>query len=169
MAWGPKEPNAQVRLPARFGALRRCLEAAPEAPQPTVAAPKSAPPPEGRTRILVVDDSKLNRRMLEVGLTKSGFDVEVAEDGAQAVEKCHGTDFDLVLMDVQMPVMDGHEATRRLRAELPVHPRLMALTAHATLEDQVDCMRAGMDEYLTKPIRIPDLVKRLKQCGISPG
>ena len=114
-------------------------------------------------RILVVDDNAINRRMLEVGLRRSGFVVDTACDGSEAVAAAERSSYDLVLMDVQMPVMDGVEATRRIRDRAADGPQILALTAHGTEADRAVCLDAGMDDYLTKPVRLGDLVTVLRQ------
>jgi len=96
-------------------------------------------------------------------LGKLGHRVDVVADGAEAVAAVHRARYDVVLMDVQMPVLDGLEATRRIRAELPVgrQPYIVALTASVLIEDRAACRAAGMDDYLTKPIRLDDLARAL--------
>jgi CheY-like chemotaxis protein len=120
-------------------------EAAPAVPQD---------PAEGVLRILIVEDNSINQRLLSVLLAKAGHDVTLAENGQQAVDAVEAQDFDVVLMDVQMPVMDGVEATRRIRA-LPTamaKVRIIALTAHAMEGAKREYLAAGMDDYLSKPI-----------------
>ncbi|MCZ6794365.1 MAG: ATP-binding protein [Planctomycetota bacterium] len=108
-------------------------------------------------RILVVDDKPEARDLLRRGLERVGVRVDVAEDGAVAVEKCVETRFDLVLMDVQMPVMDGTTALKSLRArgvEVPV----IAVTAHAMKGDREQYLARGFDAYVSKPVNLHDLV-----------
>ncbi len=119
------------------------------------SGPASSPRLEQTYKILVVDDSATNR-MLAVGLLGRHADVSVAHDGRQALTMLETQVFDLVLMDVQMPVMDGLEATRTLRKreqQVGGHVPVIALTAGASLEDRTQCMDAGMDDFLDKPIR----------------
>ncbi|HET9949473.1 MAG TPA: response regulator [Longimicrobiales bacterium] len=111
-----------------------------------------------KLRVLLAEDNKVNQ-MLAVGLLrKRGYDVVVAEDGAQAVELAASQELDLVLMDVQMPRVDGFEATRRIR-EAEAHGRrrlpIVAVTAHGMEGDRDRCLAAGMDDYVSKPIE-PD-------------
>ncbi|MGB1017077.1 MAG: response regulator, partial [Nannocystaceae bacterium] len=108
-----------------------------------------------RLKILVVDDSPSNR-LLAVGLLRRHAEVSVAHDGRHALEMLDQQDFELVLMDVHMPVMDGLEATqtlRRLETKTGGHMPIIALTAGATSKDRALCMEAGMDDFLDKPIR----------------
>ncbi len=110
-------------------------------------------------RILVVEDNPVNQRLVVALLEKEGYAVDAASHGEEALARIEGRHYALVLMDVQMPVVDGLEATRRLRRDprfekLPV----VALTAHAMSQDREDCIEAGMNEYLTKPVRREDLL-----------
>jgi len=118
-------------------------------------------------RILLVEDNAVNQRLASILITRQGYEVEVASDGAESLEHLRHQTFDLVLMDVQMPNMDGMEATRRIR-EIEADPALrqeyvglralkeplaiVGLTAHARKEDETACYAAGMNGFLTKPI-----------------
>ncbi|MCM2253814.1 MAG: response regulator, partial [Ramlibacter sp.] len=105
-------------------------------------------------KILVVEDSAINRKLAVGMLRKFGYAADVARDGGEAVELASAQDYDLVFMDLQMPVMDGLEAARRIAATLPPHrrPRLVAMTANALPADRQRCLDAGMDDYIAKPI-----------------
>ena len=117
----------------------------------------------GRPRILVVDDKDTNRNLLRAMLTPLGFDVREAGNGAEALEVFADWTPDLVLMDLVMPVMDGYEAMRRLRAmEEGRRTPIIAVTASAFEEDRQRVLDAGADEYLRKPIRQRDLLERLQ-------
>lgn len=113
---------------------------------------------EATHRVLVVDDQKTNRILAVQMLENRGIFCDVAENGAEAVEACRRKEYQLVLMDVQMPVMDGLEATRQIR-NLREHPqpRIIAMTAHAMKEDEEKCLAAGMDACLTKPVDFDNL------------
>jgi CheY-like chemotaxis protein/HPt (histidine-containing phosphotransfer) domain-containing protein len=104
--------------------------------------------------ILVAEDSEINRKLAVNMLRKFGYTCDVAEDGAQAVDKVRNQRFDLVFMDLQMPVMDGLEATRQIIATVPAprRPRIVAMTANALPQDRQRCLDAGMDDYIAKPI-----------------
>ena len=102
-------------------------------------------------RILVVDDSEENKILLRVYLAKAGMEVQCANNGATGLEKAMREDFDLVLMDIQMPIMDGYTATEVLRSRGYAKP-IIALTANAMKEDRQRCLKSGCNDYLTKPI-----------------
>lgn len=103
--------------------------------------------------ILVVDDQQINIKLMQRLFQHLNLSCDVAENGVEAVEACHQKDYDLILMDVNMPVMDGFEATKRIRElNSPHQPKIVAMTASATDEDKEKCLEAGMDLYLTKPI-----------------
>ena len=106
-------------------------------------------------RILLVEDNPDNQALARLILTKAGYRVVVADNGHEAVEKYLQIpeDFDLILMDIQMPEMDGWEATRTIRAQGFKNVPIVAMTAHAMKEDRDKCLEAGMDDYITKPIK----------------
>ncbi len=108
------------------------------------------------TRILLVEDNEMNRDMLSRRLTRKGYEVILAVDGGQGVEMARTQAPDIVLMDMSLPVLDGHEATRQLKADeqtrsLPI----IALTAHAMAGDEQKAREAGCDDYDTKPVELP--------------
>lgn len=130
----------------------------------------SSETPLSGTRILLVDDSPDNQALFRIILSRSGADVEVAEDGIQAVDMALHNHYDIVLMDVQMPRMDGHEATRTLRNRGYKAP-IVALTAHAMREERDRCLQSGFTDFLSKPLNretLLDLISRLKQSPPSP-
>ncbi len=106
-------------------------------------------------RILLVEDNPVNQKLATMMLTKAGYQVEVAEDGNKAVEKYieNPSDFDLIFMDVQMPEMDGLEATRVIRDKGFDTVPIVAMTAHTMKGDRKKCLEAGMDDYISKPIK----------------
>ncbi len=115
-------------------------------------------------KILLVEDQEMNRDMLSRRLKKRGYDGEIAVDGAEGLEKAKSTSPDLILMDMSLPVIDGWEATRRLKADdetkaVPV----IAPTAHAMSTDREKAMEAGCDAYETKPVELPRLLEAIEK------
>jgi CheY-like chemotaxis protein len=125
-------------------------------------------------RILVAEDSPINLLLIEKYLKDPSFEIDTARDGAVALAKFQSGAYDLVLMDLQMPVMDGYEATRSMRAWEAKHQKsptpILALTAHAFKEEEQKSLAAGCNAHLIKPIRKPDLLKaiQLHTGGVRP-
>jgi len=145
-------------LPLTAGPVRAILP--PRlCPTDQVAAPPTAPA-ASILRILVADDVAMNRDVASAFLRSVGHEVVCANNGAKAVELAAANDFDVVLMDVRMPIMDGLEATRRIRALATRRGRvqIVALTAQAFVEQVQECRRAGMDNHLTKPFSLETLL-----------
>lgn len=114
------------------------------------------------TRILLVEDNEMNRDMLSRRLTRKGFEVVVAVDGQQGVDMAFSEGPDVILMDMSLPVLDGWEATRRIRANpqgasIPI----IALTANALVGDREKALDAGCDEYDTKPVDLERLLGKI--------
>jgi signal transduction histidine kinase/DNA-binding response OmpR family regulator len=109
-------------------------------------------------RVLLADDGETNRKLLNLFLTRQGAEVATAENGELAVAATREHEFDVILMDMQMPVMDGYAATRKLRSLGFTRP-ILALTAHAMLGDRRKCEEAGCSGYLTKPVNVDELVR----------
>jgi two-component system sensor histidine kinase/response regulator len=122
-------------------------------------------------RILLADDNPVNCRMTSLMLEKAGHRIDVVDDGAAAVESLRRKAYDLVLMDVQMPGVDGLEATRRIRQLPPERAAVpvIAITANAWAGDEQRCLDAGMNDYIAKPIDRARLLSKLAQWGQSPG
>jgi len=120
-------------------------------------------------KILVVEDNEVNRDMLSRRLTRRGYEVLVAVDGQEGIQMAQSQSPDLILMDMSLPVLDGWEATRRLKADpntqkIPV----IALTAHALMSDREQAFEVGCDDYETKPIDFPRLIEKL-EARVGPG
>ena len=114
-------------------------------------------------RILLVEDNEMNRDMLSRRLARKGYDVVIAVDGQQGIDQARAAAFDLILMDMSLPVVDGWEATRQLKADpataaVPV----IALTAHAMDTDRQKAIEAGCDDYDTKPVELPRLLEKIE-------
>jgi GAF domain-containing protein/CheY-like chemotaxis protein len=116
-------------------------------------------------RILLAEDNVVNQKLAIRLLSQMGYRADVASNGVEAIECCARQPYDVVLMDVQMPEMDGMEATRRIvsRWGPDARPRIVAMTANAMQGDREACLAAGMDDYVTKPIRVDALVQALNQ------
>ena len=115
-------------------------------------------------RILLAEDNVVNQKLALRLLQQMGYRADVASNGVEAVESVARQPYDVVLMDVQMPEMDGLEASRRIVARWPEagqRPRIVAMTANAMAGDREECLAAGMDDYVTKPIRVDALVEAL--------
>jgi two-component system cell cycle response regulator DivK len=113
-------------------------------------------------KILLVEDNEMNRDMLSRRLERKGYQVVLALDGQEGLEKARSAAPDLILMDMSLPILDGWDATRQLKAnpalrQIPV----IALTAHAMASDEQKCREAGCDDYETKPIELPRLLQKI--------
>lgn len=118
--------------------------------------------------ILLVEDSPINRRFIGLALSKAGIQVTNAENGRLGVEKATREEFDAILMDMQMPVMDGFEATAHLR-QLGLTTPIIALTGHSTENDRKRCLQAGCNHHLTKPVDATELLGVLDQVATPSG
>jgi signal transduction histidine kinase/CheY-like chemotaxis protein len=117
-------------------------------------------------RILLAEDNPVNRKLALRLLERMGYSADVAANGLEAIGALEGATYDLVLMDVQMPEMDGLEATRQIRARWQgAGPRIVAMTANALSEDREACLAAGMDDYVSKPIRVEELAAALQRSA----
>jgi len=122
------------------------------------------------TRVLVVEDNKINRMVVEGILSKAGVIVETAGNGIEALNILKQKTFDLVLMDVQMPEMDGLEATQHIRRDLEINTLpIIALTAHAMKGDREMCLEAGMNDYIVKPLSQKRLLLTLSKWIARKG
>jgi CheY-like chemotaxis protein len=130
--------------------------------QPTVAklvgtlGVADAPTPQS-LRILLAEDNVVNQKVALSILRKLGYDADVAADGLEVLDALRRQPYDLILMDIQMPEMDGLETTRQIRRTLVQQPRIVAMTANAMQGDRAQCLAAGMDDYISKPMRAQDL------------
>jgi CheY-like chemotaxis protein len=121
-------------------------------------------------RVLLVEDNMVNQRVALHLLNRLGYQADVAVNGWEAVEAATAAPYDLVFMDVMMPVMDGYEATRQIRGlTLCAQPRIVALTANAMPGDRERCLEAGMDDYLAKPLQIDALTRIIQQASETAG
>jgi CheY-like chemotaxis protein len=121
-------------------------------------------------KVLLVEDNEMNRDMLSRRLARNGYDVVIAVNGQEGVDMAGSEKPDLILMDMSLPVLDGWEATRRLKADpatasIPV----IALTAHAMDSDREKALAAGCDDFDTKPIELPRLLEKMKAFVADAG
>src|SRR6266536_1549802 len=129
-------------------------------------SPPGAQPVRSResavTKILLVEDNEMNRDMLSRRLQRRGYEVVIAVDGGQGLEMAQSETPDLILMDMSLPVLDGWEATRRLKAAPATQAiPIIALTAHAMAGDRAQAVEAGCNDYDTKPIEFPRLLGKI--------
>ena len=147
-----------VSVTGKGSTFRFALPLSPNQPRPTAAkeGAASAAAGQGGLHVLVVEDTPVNQVLCRAILVKAGHRVSLADDGAQALAMLEKEAFDFVLMDMQMPVMDGLEATKRIRAREQItggHIPVVALTANAMEKDRLRCLEAGMDDFIAKPFR----------------
>lgn len=170
---GSADFTAVLTKPVKCLALQEAL-AASLAPAPaTVAVPPQRRPvdpgtsPGVRLRVLLAEDNIVNQKVGRLMLHKLGHHVDVVANGAEAVESVGRIAYDAVLMDVEMPEMDGLEATRMIRRDLAAgqQPLIVALTASALVSDRQACIEAGMNDYLAKPVRLADLAQALDRAA----
>jgi two-component system, cell cycle response regulator DivK len=115
------------------------------------------------TTILIVEDNEMNRNMLSRRLERKGYQVLLAVNGQMGIEVARAKSPDLVLMDMSLPVVDGWEATRRMKADLDLKQiPVIALTAHAMANDRAKALEAGCNDYDTKPIELPRLLAKIE-------
>jgi CheY-like chemotaxis protein len=121
-------------------------------------------------KILLVEDNPVNRNVALSLLARLGYKADSVINGIEAVNAFNERDYDLVMMDLQMPIMDGLEATRELRRRLPPdrQPRIVAVTANALLGDRETCLAAGMDDYVTKPLKLDGLMAAIRRNRTKP-
>ncbi|MBE9464287.1 two-component regulator propeller domain-containing protein [Dyadobacter subterraneus] len=113
--------------------------------------------------ILVAEDNKINQIVIMNILKKLGYTADLATDGFEALKMATQKKFDVILMDIQMPLMDGLEATQLIKKRYPVQPFIIAMTANALPEDREMCMRSGMDDYISKPVNLDELMLMLEK------
>jgi signal transduction histidine kinase/DNA-binding response OmpR family regulator len=154
---------AILTKPVRSADLRRVIGEAISGQDPDWVQPTTAAAQGEALRVLLAEDNAINQRVAQLMLAKAGHVVDTVGNGVDAVSAVERSDYDAVLMDVHMPVMDGLEASRMIRAMGGTiqQPYIIALTASVTVEDRRACLAAGMDEYLSKPIRAEDLGRAL--------
>jgi CheY-like chemotaxis protein len=114
-------------------------------------------------RILMAEDNVINQRVGQLILKRAGFSIDLANDGREALEAHRRTPYDVILMDCQMPIMDGFEASRNIRRLAEPQPVIIAVTANALVGEREKCLEAGMDDYLSKPFQADQLVSLIRK------
>jgi signal transduction histidine kinase/CheY-like chemotaxis protein len=161
--------SAMLTKPIRHRELVRSLLAAigtHRPSQPTLSGPAAEASPAPALpawRILVAEDNAVNQRLVQLQLAKLGCQADCVGNGAEVLDALDKEHYDLVLMDCQMPEMDGYESTRRIRASRHREIPVVAMTANAMEGDRQRCLDAGMDDYLAKPVRLPDLSNTIRR------
>jgi PAS domain S-box-containing protein len=162
------KPVAEQRL---ADCLDRVLGGRTDSPGAALAGDAAARESGVKLNLLLVEDNPSNQRVASLLLAREGHRVEVASDGQKALERLAEQTFDAVLMDCQMPVLDGYEAARRIRSgRLPgVNPAvpIIALTSYAREDDRIQCLEAGMNDHVAKPMRMAELAAALARCGVG--
>ena len=115
--------------------------------------------------ILIAEDNIINQRLIERILHKLGYRTDTVSDGVQVIDRIKKKEYNVILMDVRMPEMDGFEATKAIR-QMPVkQPYIIAMTANAMSNDRDDCLEIGMNDYIAKPMRLAEIIKILKNAS----
>jgi CheY-like chemotaxis protein len=146
---------AQLRNALNTALSARVTAAVTAAPRPPVTAT--------RARILVAEDNTVNQRVAILQLRKLGYAADAVANGAEAIAALSSIPYDLVLMDCQMPEVDGFEATRRIRSMRGRRIPIVAMTANALSGDRENCLAAGMDDYVSKPVKTADMESTLQK------
>jgi CheY-like chemotaxis protein len=163
--------SACLVKPVKQGRLYECLTGLRSPPHKAAAAAPAPTPPQD-LRILLAEDNVINQKVAVAQLRKLGYTAEVVGNGAEAVEASRRTRFDVILMDCQMPQMDGYEASQQIRLReksegaKPVY--IIAMTANAMQGDREKCLQASMNDYLSKPVKDSELRGALvRSCAVT--
>ncbi len=130
---------------------------------PDESAPGKAP------RILMAEDNPINQKVGKLILQRAGFVIDLVEDGSEALAAQRAEPYDLILMDCQMPIMDGFEASRQIRQLDGPQPVIVAVTANALVGERERCLKAGMNDYLSKPFQAEQLIGVVKKWIATRG
>lgn len=157
-----------VRREALYSAFVEALRFTQAPHSEDMSTPSTTATSASTLKVLLAEDNLINQKVAIRILSTLGYKADVVENGAEAVHSVESSPYDLILMDIMMPVMDGLEATRRIRG-LPLkrQPRIVAVTANALVGDKERCLAAGMDDYLPKPLRVDDLARMIRQIAPS--
>ncbi|TAE60850.1 MAG: hybrid sensor histidine kinase/response regulator [Nostocales cyanobacterium] len=161
--------NKPIKQSQLYNSLLALINQQPYLPIPINNSQKKYPDlSEFKINLLVAEDHPVNLKMVNLILAKLGLKADVAGNGLEVLSALERQGYDVILMDVQMPEMDGLEATRRIRqGSWQKQPQIIAMTANAMQGDREICLAAGMDDYISKPIKIAELVRVLTQCSLQ--
>ncbi len=158
--WGDSEAGAGSTFSLELPLIAAEAPAVPATPaRPATPAQQ----PAGNLRLLIAEDNPVNQRVASRMLQRLGYKADVVDNGRLAVEAVERQAYDVIFMDVQMPELDGLEATRRIKARAGTSPWIIALTAHALEEDRQQCLAAGMNNFLSKPVLLKELTAALER------
>jgi len=139
------------------------MKSMPDEGTPERAHPGNSRHPDRAPRILMAEDNVINQRVGKLILQRAGFTVDLVSDGNEALEAHRSNPYDVILMDCQMPTMDGFEASRSIRdLDIP-QPAIIAVTANALVGEREKCLAAGMNDYLSKPFQAEQLVSLVRK------
>ena len=116
-------------------------------------------------QILLAEDNPINRQLAVMILDKMGYAPGLAENGKEVLDQLQKVPFDLIFMDIQMPEMDGLQATRHIRSRGVHQPIIIAMTANTTRKDRDDCLSEGMNDFLSKPVHLDELIRMMEDWG----
>jgi CheY-like chemotaxis protein len=160
-----------IKSAALYSVLAQVMSKQPHPPQPDRPAVPQPDADQGQNaslRILLAEDHLVNQKLALLMLQRLGYRADVASNGLEVLEALHRQSYDVVLLDVQMPEMDGLEAAQKICQQWQVdRPRLIAMTANAMEGDRETCLNAGMDDYISKPMRLEELAQVLEKCPIK--
>jgi signal transduction histidine kinase/CheY-like chemotaxis protein len=162
--------NGHIRVTSDIGKGSRFSFTILARPAPQKAAPPTAEAlprlaEKYPLRILLAEDNPINRQLAVMILDKMGYSCGVAENGKEVLDQLQKEPFDLIFMDIQMPEMDGLEATRHIRRGRGKQPVIIAMTANTTRKDRDDCMTEGMNDFLSKPVHLDELIRMMENWG----
>ncbi len=161
-----------VKQSLLYDQIASVIAGIPKETLPERAMPNAlASTPTKSTRILVAEDNVINQMVTLGQLQKLGYCADLAVNGLEVLIALRKADYGIILMDCQMPEMDGYEATRRIRADasLARQPKIIAVTAHAMAGDSAKCLAAGMDDYISKPVKLEDLGAKIARWEAASG
>jgi PAS domain S-box-containing protein len=162
--WAESEPERGSTFHFTIPACATIERSGDDHPLATQREPSIEASPEKKFRILLAEDNPVNQKVALKMLLKLGFSADAVTNGSEVLEALEREHYDVVLMDIQMPEMDGFETAQRIRQRWPEKPRIIAVTAYALEGDRERCLAAGMDDYLRKPVKLDELWSAIEHC-----